>query len=173
MRILSRINEFIKNIIDSKVIIVISTFIFGFCLAIYLSDVEILKDCINKDVLTDIITFEVTIFAFLIPLSIDIITKLSERYQSEIVVDVFENNFFVRNNSFILLINIGFAIFIRMINFSNSNLIDFFTILIFIIFIILSFMIINVIWRIKLFSTNPDAIIDEIFKEFEEILEID
>ena len=80
-------------------------------------------------------------------------------------------NFLSRNISKILIVNIIIAVFIRLIDNSNSNLINFLILLIFILFIIMSKFILQILSRIRYFTTNSESVINLIIDEIEEIIE--
>ena len=123
--------------------------------------------------LSDVAAFEAAIIAFLIPLSIEIVSKLSERYQSAVIVQSFQNSFENRNLYKMLLINIGFAIFLRFLPASNSD--DLFwkisSWVIFIFFLYITIAVYKVIKRIKTYMSDPQVVIDILFREAENVLD--
>jgi len=122
----------------------------------------------NPDFLSDIAAFEAAVIAFLIPLSIEIVSKVSERYESEITIRVFEERLSNRFLPHFLMVNIGLAILLRfLINSTNGNS-AFFVVsswIILFFFICIAVMIFLVIKNIKKFVTNKHFIIEELIND--------
>lgn len=49
--------------------------------------------CYNTEFLVAIIAYETAMIAFLVPLSVEIVSKLSERYSSGVIISAYENGF--------------------------------------------------------------------------------
>ncbi|MBG0785244.1 MAG: hypothetical protein H0S79_09085 [Anaerolineaceae bacterium] len=129
---------------------------------------------IKPDFLSDVAEFEAAIIAFLIPLSIEIVSKLSERYDSDVIIDNFENSFSNKILPFMLILNIILAITLRF--FANDFSIEttewkIFAWVIFISFIFIAIMILIVIKRTKNFMTSPTFSLNQLYKKLEEALE--
>jgi len=67
----------------------------------------------NPTFLSDVAAFEAAIIAFLVPLSIEIISKISERYSSDVITRSFSNDWKNLLLPPFLLINIFLAILLR------------------------------------------------------------
>lgn len=119
--------------------------------------------------LSDIAAFESGIVAFLLPLSIEIITKLSERYQSDVITRDFEDNITIKSLPLALVINIVLAIILRFCfaHDSYEELSLIWKILIWaslIFFIIIAFLILNVINRIKNYMRDTNFVLDQLYE---------
>ncbi len=101
--------------------------------------------------LSDIIALEIAIIAFLIPLIIDVISRLSDRYDSEIIVKLFVKEKTFSLFPFFLVFNI-----ISIILFKSLNLGIYKPILIFIIFLA----VLTNIWILWLFRLLKKYLID-------------
>ena len=75
----------------------------------------------NTDFLSDIASFEAVIVALAIPLSFEIISRISERYQSEVVSKKFEQEKINRWLPILLLFNIIMAISLRFATTSHAS----------------------------------------------------
>lgn len=119
--------------------------------------------------LSDVAAFEGVILAILIPLSTDIVSKISERYNSEIIVNTFESPLWNRSLPIVLLINIILAIILRFSMQQDETGIVF-RILAWIILMSLFYIacvVYFVIQRIKNFIKNPKNVIDQLIKQAE------
>lgn len=127
----------------------------------------------NPSFLSDVAAFEAAIIALLVPLSIEIVSKISERYNSDVITRNFENNFWNKYLPPLLLINIFIAIALRFIAKESNNSILWnyaaWAVLVFLLFV--AFGIYCVIRRIKKFVGDPKAVIDQLYKDVEESLE--
>ena len=123
----------------------------------------------NPTFLSEIAAFEAAIIAFLVPLSIDIISKLSERYNSNVINRSFEDNWGNKILPIFLLINIVGAIILRFIVADDINSLwwKISSWIMLLLFIYIAFEILRVINRIKKFMSNIESIVDELFKNAE------
>ena len=128
----------------------------------------------NPDFLSDIAAFEAAVIAFLIPLSIEIISKVSERYESEISIRVFEERPSNKFLPLILMTNIILAILLRF--FVNSNnggatwvIVSSWIILLF--FMFTALMVLAVIGNIKKFMTDKSFIVNELMSDAKKSIE--
>jgi len=78
---------------------------------------EILKFIINftptKNFLSDIAAFEAVVIGLAIPLSFEIVSRISERYQSEVITKKFLQNWEIKLLPIFLILNIISAIALR------------------------------------------------------------
>lgn len=124
--------------------------------------------------LSDVAAFEGVILALLIPLSIDIVSKISERYKSDIIINTFESPWWNRLLPAFLLINIVLAIVLRFFIDDKTEITSQWKcvewmLLIFLVFI--AFVVYFVIQRISNFIKNTDYTIDQLFQRAERLLE--
>ncbi|MFH1653940.1 MAG: hypothetical protein ABIE74_07770 [Pseudomonadota bacterium] len=129
----------------------------------------------NPSFLSDVAAFEAAIIALLIPLSIEIVSKISERYNSDAITRAFENGWGNKILPPFLLINIVAAVFLRFVvsdQVSNDSIIwKICAWIVLLIFIIIAVAIWRVIMRIKMFVGDPKAVIDQLYKDVEVSLE--
>lgn len=116
----------------------------------------------NPKFLSDVAAFEAVIIAFLIPLSIEIISKISERYQSEIIIRSFNRSWYNIVLPPFLLINIVFAIILRFLVRDDIESVVWKILAWIVLFalIITAFAIWKVICRIKVFMSDTKYVID-------------
>ncbi len=129
----------------------------------------------NPSFLSDVAAFEAAIIALLVPLSIEIVSKISERYNSDVITRAFEGSWGNKILPPFLLINVVAAVFLRFIV-QEQGLNDLLiwkisAWAVFLIFMVVAFAIWRVIIRIKIFVGDPKAVIDQLYKDVEESLE--
>lgn len=127
----------------------------------------------NPTFLSDIAAFEAAIIAFLVPLSIEIISKISERYNSDVITRSFENNWENKILPPFLLINIVAAIVLRFLVQDDISSIAWKILawIVLIVFIYIAFAIWRVINRIKIFMSNTKAVINQLYEDVEKSIE--
>jgi len=127
----------------------------------------------NPTFLSDVAAFEAAIIAFLVPLSIEIISKVSERYNSDVITRSFNNTWENKILPPFLLINIVAAIILRFfvqydINSVIWKILAWFVLLV---FIYIAFAIWRVINRIKTFMSDTKSIISQLYEDVEKSIE--
>ncbi len=127
----------------------------------------------NPAFLSDVAAFEAVIIAFLVPLSIEIISKISERYNSEVIIRSFENNWANRILPPFLLINIVVAIGLRFFVQDDIDSVAWkvFAWIVLLGFLCIAFAIWRVITRIKTFMSDIQAVIDQLYEDVEKSIE--
>lgn len=122
--------------------------------------------------LSDVATFEAVVIALAIPLSFEIVSRISERYQSEVITKKFIQNWEIRWLPIFLIANIILAIALRF--FANDNpMWVVWKILAWVTFI--GFLFIAVIFlfrflpKLKRYMTDPEFILNEFFDEAEKL----
>jgi len=126
----------------------------------------------NPTFLSDVAAFEAVIIAFLVPLSIEIISKISERYNSEVITRTFENKWENKILPPFLLINIIAAIVLRFLVEDNVDSLSWKIAawVILLVFIFIAFAIWRVIIRIKTFISDTKTIVNQLYRDVEESL---
>jgi hypothetical protein len=122
----------------------------------------------NPTFLSDIAAFEAAIISFLIPLSIEIISKISERYNSDVITRSFENHWENKLLPTFLLIDAVAAIILRFLSDENSNnhlMWKLSAIIVFMLFIFIAFAIWCVIRRIKYFMGNAQSVVNKLYED--------
>jgi len=126
----------------------------------------------NPTFLSDVAAFEAVIIAFLVPLSIEIISKISERYNSEVITRTFENRWENKILLPFLLINIIAAIVLHFLVEDNVDSLSWKIAawVILLVFIFIAFAIWRVIIRIKTFISDTKTIVNQLYRDVEESL---
>lgn len=128
----------------------------------------------NPDIsfLSDIAAFEAAIIAFLVPLSIEIISKISERYNSDVITRVFEDQWENKILAPALLLNIVSAITLRFFihNSADSMIWKISAWVMMIVFIFVAYAIWKVISNIKSFMSDTSSIINKLYEDIEKSL---
>ncbi|MBU4274778.1 hypothetical protein KKE19_03095 [Patescibacteria group bacterium] len=127
----------------------------------------------NPTFLSDVAAFEAAIIAFLIPLSIEIISKISERYNSDVITRSFENNWENKILPPFLLINIVVAVVLRFLVQDDINSIvwKIFAWIVLFVFIYIAFAIWRVINRIKIFMSDTKSVINQLYEDVKKSIE--
>jgi len=127
----------------------------------------------NPIFLSDVAAFEAAIIAFLVPLSIEIISKISERYNSDVITQVFERQWENRMLAPFLLINAVAAVILRFLVSDDANSLAWKLAawLVLSVFVCIAYAIYRVIVRIKAFMSNTNFVIDQLYRDVEKSLE--
>lgn len=128
---------------------------------------------LNANFLSDIAAFEAVVIAFLVPLSIDIISKISDRYNSDVISQIFENDWANKILPRLLLVNIVLAIFLRFISQGDNQSLIFkiFELILFVVFVGVAFAILHIINLIKMYVSDTNSIINKLHEDIEASLE--
>lgn len=127
----------------------------------------------NLQALSLIITFEAAVVAILIPLSLEMISKISERYKSKIITNLFMSHNVIKFLPFLLIINIIICISLKF--FVNDEItlsipIKIITLFVFILFFVISLSLLLFIEMLKKYLTKDDFIIKNLFKEVDDAI---
>jgi len=127
----------------------------------------------NPTFLSDVAAFEAVIIAFLVPLSIEIISKISERYNSDVITRSFENNWENKILPPFLLVNIVIAIVLRFFVQDDIGSVAWkiFAWAILLVFLYIAFAVWQVINRIKTFISDTQSVINQLYEDVEKSIE--
>jgi len=127
----------------------------------------------NPTFLSDVAAFEAVIIAFLVPLSIEIISKISERYNSDVITRSFDNTWENKILPPFLLINIVVAISLRFFvqDDIDSMVWKILAWVVLFIFIGIAFAIWRVINRIKTFMSDTGYVLNQLYEDVEKSIE--
>ena len=127
----------------------------------------------NPAFLSDIAAIEAAIIAFLVPLSIEIISKLSERYNSDVITRAFARKWENRLLTPFLLINIILAVIMRFLIKDDTDTIcwAFLSWIILIAFMFVAFLIWRVINHIKNFMTEERSVLNQLYEDVEKSIQ--
>lgn len=127
----------------------------------------------NPKFLSDVAAFQAVILAFLLPLSIEIISRLSERYKSEVVSSLFKNRWENILFPYVLIFNIILAIVMRFFvddNF-NNGLTLFLAWLVLLVFLFNAYLTFRVVAITKSMISDTKILLGLLFKKVEDYLE--
>jgi hypothetical protein len=128
---------------------------------------------LDSNFLSDIAAFEAVIVAIAIPLSFNIVSVISEKYQSEVISKRYTQEWSVKFLPIFLITNIAIAITLRLFDKQGSSLIiwKIFTLVAFILFIIITLiLLLKFIPRLRCYMEGPKFILSELFNEVENFL---
>jgi len=126
----------------------------------------------NTKFLSDVAAFEAVVLAFFIPLSIEIVSKISERYKSEVIISAFDSIWENKILPWLLIFNIIFAISLRFLV-NDDSLLGFWRIcawIVFVVFIGTAVIIFRAIAKLKKYMTNVDYILEKLSQNAEKIV---
>jgi len=124
--------------------------------------------------LSDIIAFETVMVAILIPLSIEIISRISERYNSEVLIYVFQKHWGYKILFPLLLFNLVVLIILKFFmtkEYTNSLVWKIIAWIMLFIFIIIAIIVGLVINRIIKFVSDPKYVLDQLYQNVKKNLE--
>jgi len=123
--------------------------------------------------LSDVAAFEATIIAFLVPLSIEIISKISERYNADVITRSFDNTWENKILPPFLLINIVAAILLRFFVQDDINSVIWKVLawIVLLVVMYIAFAIWRVINRIKTFMSDTKSVINQLYEDVEKSIE--
>lgn len=119
----------------------------------------------NINFLADVIAFEATAFALIIPLTIDILFRISERYDSDVIPKLFMKN--IKFHVWVIAISIALNITLRfeMKDSPDSLLWKLGAWLVYTSFIVVSWIIVRYLIRFITFASDTKYIKDKLFKD--------
>lgn len=128
---------------------------------------------LDPSFLSDVAAFEAAIIAFLVPLSIEIISKISERYNSDVITRTFNSIWENRILPPFLLINIVAAIVLRFFvrDDIDNIVLKIFAWLVLLVFLGIAIIILRVINKIKLFMSDTQYAINQLYENVERYIE--
>jgi len=126
----------------------------------------------NFDFLSDIVTFEIAIFAFLIPLSFEMISRISERYNSEIITSFFGRKVLPLRIQIFILLSSVLTILYGLTGWVSSQkaILAWLVILPIILFFLVIYFITKFLIHFRLYLTSPEVILNELFEDAKEAI---
>lgn len=180
--------EFIKN----KFFLCITSFIVGFIvghvlstpifelkiLNIYLDNLDnsiaqILSFTPTPNFLSDVAAFESVVIAIAVPLSFEIVSRISERYQSEVISKQFLQEWEIKWLPRFLMVNIVLAIALRFFVQNNPSSVEWriFAWITFAVFLSIATIFLSFIEKLKRYMIDTELILEELYDEAEKFLE--
>lgn len=118
-----------------------------------------------------ITTFEIAIIAFLIPLSIDIISKISDRYNSNVIIRSYENYWLNKFLPVILIFHICSTVFLSiLLEYKDKFLWKCFAWTIILTFFFICLSVLKIVRRIKKYISNSESIVENLTREAKDVL---
>ncbi len=117
-----------------------------------------------------IIGFQTAVIAFLIPLSIEIISKISERYSSDVIVRQFENYSGYRYLPKLLLLNIIIAAILLLFEKNDSLIYKFLSLVVLFLFLYSCGITLIIIKRVKKYVSNIGEVINELASQAQDVI---
>ena len=124
----------------------------------------------NTNFLSDIITFESAVIAIAIPLSIEIVSRISERYESGIITEKFQQEWIVKCLPKLLIFNIVFIVFLKFFDNYNLSIEKIFLWIALLLFITISVIFVSFFAKLRLYIAAPKNLLSLFFKETEDLL---
>lgn len=122
--------------------------------------------------LSDIAAFEAVIIGLAIPLSIEIVSRISERYQSEVISKQFIQEWEIKWLPKFLMVNIVLAIVLRFFEQDGqaSTMWKISAWIILVLFLVIAIIFIKFIKKLENYMTNTDFILERLYGEAEKLL---
>lgn len=122
--------------------------------------------------LSDIAAFEAVLIAIAIPLSFEIVSRISERYQSEVITKTFIQEWEIKWLPKFLVLNITLAIVLRFFVDSNpsSSIWLFFAWVTFIFFLFIVGVLLKFTAKLKHYMTDTGYVLNKLYEEAERFI---
>lgn len=131
----------------------------------------------NPDInfLSDVIAFEAAVVAIAIPLSLEIISRISERYQSQVITKRFNQEWEVGALPLILIINIMMAVILKfsIVGDPTSGIWRFLAWLVFSAFLSTSIMLFFFSIKLQNYITNTEFLLSKLFEDAEKLFKFE
>ena len=134
---------------------------------------------INPSFLSDVIAFNIAILALWIPLTVEIITRISDRYKSEVIISAFErkrvNRYLTKTLMFNLILAVGLKFFITdstitfRENTLTSSLEEIMLWIVMILFLVSCMMLLRNISMVKTFAYKTEQVLKELIDDVKKI----
>ncbi len=144
-----------------------------FCFAISYILGRILDHLIDpqQDFIKDIFLAYITILSFGIPLSFEIVSRISERFESDIIYDLYSKNEKVNILSVALIINVFLLILLEFcLKIHKGPCWEIFAWFFFCSFIFITIYSIKVVYLLNRMTRNTEALLDMLFEDVENAL---
>ncbi len=134
---------------------------------------EYIKTNPSMTAFSDIIAFEAVVIAIAIPLSFDIVSRISERYQSEVIANHFSQYWEIKILPWVLISNIVFSISVKFVlkDTMSQNISSAINWIVFLWFLGGIFVLWRFVNRLKQYVINPHFVLEELLDEAEEFAE--
>lgn len=127
----------------------------------------------NINFLSDVIAFEAAVVAIAIPLSLEIISRISERYQSQVLTKKFNQELEVRVLPLILTATIIIAVSLKFFGDSTSGIWKVLAWLVFVGFLSTSVMLFIFSIKLRRYITNTEFSLGKLFGDAEKIFKFE
>lgn len=125
----------------------------------------------KPDFLSDVAAFEAVIIGLAVPLSLEIVSRISERYQSEVISKQFIQEWEIKWLPKFLIINIILAIVLRFFVTSEQSSINWKILawMTLIIFIVIAIIFVKFIKKLENYITDTEFILERLYDDAEEL----
>lgn len=128
----------------------------------------------DKSFLSDIIAFQGAVIAIAYPLSLEIVSRISERYKSSILINKFNNEWQVKLLPYLLIVDVLIAILLNFFYVDElasflARVLSWFTI---ILFIISTFVLIHFFTTLKKYIADPKFLLDQFLTNAKELIKL-
>jgi hypothetical protein len=163
----SAIDDFPSKVANSIILI------FNYLTALVSSALNFLQFSPNVNFLSDVAAFEAAIIALAIPLSFEIVSRISERYKSDVVSRKFDQERINKALPLVLVINIALAIGLRFHEGENPTSMawKFFAWLAFLGFLFVAYLLLKFISVLKVYMSSTEGVIEKLFKDAEDSIQ--
>lgn len=126
----------------------------------------------TPDFLSDIAAFEAVVIALAVPLSFEIVSRISERYQSEVITKQFIQEWEIKWLPGFLIINIFLAIGLRFFvqGEPSSGAWKILAWITFVSFLVIAMILFKFITKLKSYMTDTEFILKRLYDEAEKLL---
>jgi hypothetical protein len=125
-----------------------------------------------RDFLSDVAAFEAVVIGLAIPLSFEIVSRISERYKSEVITKRFIHEWSTRWLQILLIANITLAVCIKFFVHEDptSDIWKIVSWITFVGFIVTIIVFVHFLRRLSHYATDADSVLNELFDHAEEFL---
>lgn len=136
---------------------------------------EFIKFVPQKDFLSDIIAVQAAIIAIAIPISFDVISRISERYKSSVIIEQFNQQWQVKVLPLLLIFNIALSVSLKFFITNNpKSLLEIVLLwLAFCCFLGILLILVSFFQTVKNYSVNTSYLLKKIYKDIDKNLNIE
>jgi hypothetical protein len=123
--------------------------------------------------LSDVAAFEAVVIALAVPLSFEIVSRISERYQSEVITKQFIQEWEIKWLPIFLMINIILAVALRFFvqDNSSSGLWAIYAWIALAGFLFIAVILLKFIRKLKIYMTDTEQVLDKFYQNAEKLFE--
>lgn len=133
---------------------------------------QLLTDSPTPDFLSDVAAFEAMVIALSVPLSYDIVSRISDKYKSDVIAKRYRSHLVIRWLPPALILNIIFAVGLKFFvgGHPDSPLWRLCAWLVFLGFIVIALALIRFFWLTMKFGLRSTDVLERLFHDAEEAI---